>query len=411
MIIALLVIILLALLVAFAGYVVFWLAFVRMEKNPLGSKTPSYMEPYMPEINEGIEWFKAQDKIALELTSFDHLRLRGNLLPARNARGTVILMHGYRSTNGYSDHSLSYRFYHELGYNVLQTFERAQDESEGKYITFGLNESKDCRDWAWLIYDRYGINHDIFLGGISMGASTVLMAAGTELPTSVRGIIADSPFADQEEQIISTIKKTIKLPGKPFLYLARLYFRLFTGLDLSKPTPLSAMTKNLAIPCFFAHGKDDRMVDFENTERLYDACKAQKTVFFSEKAGHGMSFVIDREDYSEKVIAFLNENASGGNAGMTRLTSLQKGRTIAPVPIPIPQDEEAEDEEAPVPASAEKASAEAENVPSTAEEIIEETVIPEIDLLSGVEIVPAKKEDSEGNSDTAISDKNEDFVF
>lgn len=88
-------------------------------------------------------------------------------------------------------------------------------ESEGKYIGFGVLESRDCCLWAQYIAKRFGTDQKIILAGLSMGASTVLMATAhhekklipisistektmevcMELPENVTGIVADSAFS------------------------------------------------------------------------------------------------------------------------------------------------------------------------------------------------------------------------
>ena len=58
----------------------------------------------------------------------------------------------------------------------LHIDQRAAGESEGKYIGFGVLESRDCCLWAQYIAKRFGPDQKIILAGLSMGASTVLMA-------------------------------------------------------------------------------------------------------------------------------------------------------------------------------------------------------------------------------------------
>ena len=51
----------------------------------------------------------------------------------------------------------------------------------------------------------------IYLEGVSMGAATVLMAAGLpELPANVRGVIADSPYSSPEEIIRKVLPEVQK---------------------------------------------------------------------------------------------------------------------------------------------------------------------------------------------------------
>lgn len=77
--------------------------------------------------------------------------------------------------------------YHDLGFNLLLVDQRAQNGSAGRYITFGVRESRDVRPWVELHNREFG-PEPVFLGGVSMGATTVLMAAGGPLPETSGGL-------------------------------------------------------------------------------------------------------------------------------------------------------------------------------------------------------------------------------
>ena len=131
------------------------------------------------------------------LPSYDGLRLHGQLLQQPGAKGTILLFHGYRSS-WIIDFSIVLPYYYSLGYNLLAVDERAHGQSEGVYITFGVHERRDAATWAQYAAMHFGLDHPLFLGGLSMGATTVLLASALELPPSVRGVIADCGFSSPE---------------------------------------------------------------------------------------------------------------------------------------------------------------------------------------------------------------------
>ena len=44
------------------------------------------------------------------------------------------------------------------------------------------------------------------------------------------------------------------------------------------------------------------------TQQGYDACTGEKELLLVEKAGHGTSFLADKEAYTSKVISFLEKH-------------------------------------------------------------------------------------------------------
>ena len=74
---------------------------------------------------------------------------------------------------------------------------------------------------------HFGNDVKIILAGISMGASTVLMAAGKPLPKNVIGVLADCGFSSPKE-IIKKCAGDLKIPANliyPFIKCVDLLFR------------------------------------------------------------------------------------------------------------------------------------------------------------------------------------------
>jgi fermentation-respiration switch protein FrsA (DUF1100 family) len=56
------------------------------------------------------------------------------------------------------------------------------------------------------------------------------------------------------------------------------------------------------------HGTADDFVPCEMTKQGFDACTSQKELLLIENAGHGTSFLVDKEAYIKTVIAFLEKH-------------------------------------------------------------------------------------------------------
>lgn len=135
------------------------------------------------------------------ITSFDGLRLHAKFYAASERKAPVqIMFHGYKSS-AERDFCGGLREGIDGGFNVLLVDQRAHGESEGKYLTFGVNERFDCLSWASYAAERFGNDVKIYLYGISMGAATVLMASALPLPKSVSGIVADCGYTSPKDII------------------------------------------------------------------------------------------------------------------------------------------------------------------------------------------------------------------
>ena len=178
------------------GYLGFQYACHRMEDPDWDSeealKKTEYAE-FAASLPRARQWLRDHNAEDVSVMSHDGLRLRGQWVPAEKPMGTIILFHGYR-THHIHDFSGIYSIYHNLGLNLLLVRQRAHGESEGKYITFGVRERLDALSWIEFHNRTHGADN-VFLGGMSMGASTLLFAAGEALPPNVRGITADCGFS------------------------------------------------------------------------------------------------------------------------------------------------------------------------------------------------------------------------
>ena len=273
--------------------VLFYMAIVRFDsakKRRRDSSMPP-SKPFAEEIRAGAAWFRSQKLERVEIQSFDGLKLVGNYLHHHESKGTIILVHGFRS-NGFNDFSCAYEFYYSLGYSLLSVFQRAHGASEGKFITFGIKERFDCQKWAEYVYARMGPSHPIFLEGLSMGSSTVLMATGLPLPPTVKGVIADCGFTSAWEEFKNVLKVGMHLPVHPLLEATNLVCRLVAGFGFRDYSTLEAMKVN-QLPILFIHGEADTLVPRQFTLDNYHACRSQKRLVSVPGAGHGLSYLVD----------------------------------------------------------------------------------------------------------------------
>ncbi len=257
---------------------------------------------YKNYISEGRRWLDRHTFEEQTVTSFDGKRLYGRFFRNGDSKTTLIMMHGFRSTADH-DFSCAFSFYFDKGFNLLVPDQRSHGKSEGKYITFGVLESRDVVSWAEHI-NRLIPDGKLYIIGISMGASTVLTATALPLPENVCGIIADCGFTGPGAIIKKVMKEDLKVPLFPFYYTTRAAARLMAGFDFEEKSVVNAV-KDCRIPILFLHGKSDGFVPFSMGEEIYNAAGGEKRAVWVEGADHGCSFVVDRAACAEALSGFL----------------------------------------------------------------------------------------------------------
>lgn len=256
------------------------------------------------QIGAGIDWFRQQPSREVQVRSYDGLTLYGRFLPHENARGTILLFHGWRSA-GLLDFSCGLKMYYEQGLNLLLVDQRSHGKSEGRYITYGVRERHDVRTWVEWHNRAIGAHCPVLLGGLSMGATTVLMACGEALPKNVRGVIADCGFTSPDA-IIRKVISDRKLPSAPIAAMIDWQTRLFAGFRLKEYSTLTAMRSN-RLPTLLVHGEGDAFVPCEMSRQAYDACAAaDKTLLTVPHAGHGQSYLLEPERYGAVLRDFID---------------------------------------------------------------------------------------------------------
>lgn len=254
-------------------------------------------------------WMWQHNEELVTITSQDGLQLAALSIPAEceTPKGTFIVFHGYRSL-ATVDFAPQVRYLHSLGYRLLVPYQRSHGKSEGKYITYGIKERFDCVQWAEYAAARWG--GDIFLSGISMGASTVMMAAGLPLPQNVRGVIADCGFTTPWEIMKHVAWRDFKLPAFPILHLVNLLARRCAGVDLKGADTRIALQQT-TLPLLLVHGLEDDFVPIEMThenERVYPHETLMSCMVSG--AGHAQCFSVAPFFYMQCIRDFVTEYSS-----------------------------------------------------------------------------------------------------
>lgn len=239
--------------------------------------------------------------VTVQTQSHDGLRLVGHWLAAENPRRIVIAMHGWRGSWS-RDFGLISGFWREQGCSILFAEQRGQGCSGGAHIGFGMLERHDCLRWVqWVQQNHPGL--PVYLAGVSMGATTVLMTGGMDLPDCVRGILADCGYTSAHAIWKHVAEHNLHLRYSLYAAAANDLCRKRIALDARDYSTLDAMAE-CEVPVLLIHGTDDSFVPISMTYENYKACAAPKRLLVVPGAEHAMSYLTDRAAYEKAITEF-----------------------------------------------------------------------------------------------------------
>ncbi len=285
-------------------FIVFKKSFGRSKK--LSTENNPIYEKYLPLMKEGANYFKSLNPEEIVIKSHDNLSLYGYFYENENSKGTVIFMHGYHG-NPFNDFGPVLKKFKEMGYSLLLPYQRAHGKSQGKYITFGVNESKDCLKWAKYVANKYP-NRSIALHGISLGGATVGLASSfKELPKEVKLVANDCGFSSPDA-IISSVRKSMKMPFFPFQLIVRAYAKIFAKFSLTQHSVAKSYEES-QIPALFIHGENDDYVPYFMGLENYNKSNAKEKLMISVKgAGHGLAYITEPEKVTKQLKEFYDKH-------------------------------------------------------------------------------------------------------
>lgn len=273
-----------------------------MENKRHKISSADYDMDFIRKMNEASEKLASKPHKSVVTYGQDGTALIGHWFPCDKPKRIIIAMHGWRSS-WHSDFGMVSNFWEDNGCSALYAEQRGQNNSGGDTMGLGMIERFDCLSWINWISENFGEDIPIYLCGVSMGATTVLMSADLGLPPNVHGIIADCGFTSPYEIWKYIANHNLHIPyginGLLIDFLCKRKIN-YSSTDCSTIESL----KNTDVPVFFAHGDSDRFVPVEMTFRNFEACASPKKMLIVSGADHGMSYYVDKETYENEVNEF-----------------------------------------------------------------------------------------------------------
>ena len=255
-------------------------------------------------LDSAITEFEKTSYEEVMITSHDGLKLTGKYYHVADGAPLEIHCHGYKG-NAIRDFCGSWKIACEAGHNVLLINQRCHGGSEGHTITFGVLERQDVMGWIKYANERFG-KVPVMLCGVSMGAATVLMVSGMELPDNVKGVVADCPYDAPTNIIKKVLGVDMGMPVKIVYPLIRLGGMFYGKFNLEQDSPVKAV-KRANVPILLIHGDDDRFVPYDMSKNIYAAAPEKIDFCTIPGAGHALNYVTAPETYREAVLNFIGK--------------------------------------------------------------------------------------------------------
>ena len=278
----------------------------KAQKSMLG-ETNVDLDAIIEENRDAIERMKNSGAELVEIESFDGTQLKGHYLRSECEKRILVAMHGWRSS-WLTDFAAIAEFWRESGCSVLYVEQRGQNDSGGDYMGFGLLERYDCR--AWVDWINRAVNAQaklpIYLCGISMGATSVLMASALDMPDNVCGVVADCGFTSPDAIWQQVVEKNFRLSYKVRRPLVEKICQQKLHMGANEVNTVDLL-KEGHLPVLFIHGSDDHFVPVQMTYENYKACTAPKRLLIVPGAEHGLSYYVDKQSYQTAFLDFCRE--------------------------------------------------------------------------------------------------------
>lgn len=237
------------------------------------------------------------------IKSEDGLNLHGYELKHLDSDIWTIIVHGYDG-QGIDMGDYAQSFYNK-GYNVLVVDLRGAGLSDGEYIGMGWHDRLDIVSWIDYLVEK-DEKCQIILFGVSMGASTVMMATGEKLPQNVKLAIEDCGYSSVWSEFEYQLKKIFNLDSFPFLNVASITTKIRAGYFLEDASSLKQLQKSNT-PTLFIHGDKDEFVPTYMVNENYEIATCEKELLVVEGAEHARSSKVAPDLYWNTIDEFIRK--------------------------------------------------------------------------------------------------------
>lgn len=201
-------------------------------------------------------------------------------VPAAASRGAVLLLHG--NAGSIADRIAYLPHFNAMGYAVLLVDYRGYGASTGKPSESGTY-SDALAAWRWLTTQRGVPPADVVVVGESLGGAVAAELAAQVQPRALLLVAAFTSVTDLGAEIY---------PWLPVQWISRYRYDTLAHLQKFKGAVL------------IAHSRNDEIVPFAHSERLYAAATGERARL-EMRGGHNEAFLFSQPAWVRVVEEFL----------------------------------------------------------------------------------------------------------
>jgi fermentation-respiration switch protein FrsA (DUF1100 family) len=236
------------------------------------------------------------------VTTADGLKLVGWWVPSLNG-AAIIAQHGYKASRGEMLNEAA--MLHRRGYGVLLSSFRAHDQSEGDLITLGRLEIDDLAAWHRFVVAQPGVDaRRVGLLGNSFGGTLAIQFAART--PDIAAVVAHSPFSSLADTLETSVRFFTGLPPFPFAPMIAFWAERQAGIRMEEVDATLWIARLSPRPIFLLQGGADVVVSTNSGQRLYDAAREPKELWFDPNVGHAAFDGVRAMEYERRVGGFFD---------------------------------------------------------------------------------------------------------
>jgi alpha-beta hydrolase superfamily lysophospholipase len=254
----------------------------------------------------------------------DGLRLEAWHIPQPEAKGLVLLLHGYSACKA----SLlpEVKVFHDLGYATVLLDFRGSGGSDGNVTTLGVYEAEDVAAVVESLQKSHPDRSPI-LYGQSMGSVAILRAI-SEHGIQPKAVIIECPF----DRLLSTVENRFSamgVPAFPGAVLLVFWGGVQHGFNGFRHNPVD-YARAVRCPVLLMHGEKDPRVTKEQTQAIFESLSGEKHFQLFPDVGH-QSCLRGRPDlWIRTVSEFLSEQRVSVSPRFLVRTRKNRGKDSPP---------------------------------------------------------------------------------